>query len=117
MQFVLTNKTVDTALVEVCCEYIMGPAKALKTELTACFITIQQQLVSTFTVNPKNFKCLETLTVLIGLLSHSNAQMGQEISGSIEALCQLILPKTMKAHLKPGVEDTFANRVDVDVVT
>jgi len=47
----------------------------------------------------------------------SNPQMQQEISGSIEGLCQMILPKTVKTQVKPGVENTFANRVDVDVVT
>ena len=29
----------------------------------------------------------------------------------------MIIPKTMKQTLKPGVEDTFLNRVDTDVVT
>ena len=55
--------------------------------------------------------------MLIKVIGHDNLQVQQEISGSVEALCSLILPKTMKATLKPGAEDTFANRVDIDVVT
>ena len=68
-------------------------------------------------MSQKNFKCLETVSVLMKCLGQQNTQMRDEICGSFEALCQMILPKTMKQNLKAGVEDTFANRVDTDVVT
>ena len=54
------------------CDNIIRMAKALKSELASCFSPIQQQLVQTFSVNPKNFKCLETLTVLIKVIGHDN---------------------------------------------
>ena len=60
---------------------------------------------------------MNTVSVLIKIIGPDNPQMQQEISGSVDALCTMILPKTMKATLKAGVEDTFANRVDIDVVT
>ena len=115
--FVLRNRSNDAGLVDTCCEFLIRAAKALKTGLAPFFSTVKHELVQTFAVNPKNFRCVETLSVLLRILGHSQGQLQQEIGGSIEDLCQLILPKTFKSALKPGVEDSFVNRIDVDVTT
>ena len=78
---------------------------------------VQNQLLQTFQLNPKNFKCLETVSTLVKLLGSQSPQIRDEISASINELCLMILPKTMKAQLKPDQEDSFANRCDIDVVT
>ena len=60
--------------------------------------------------------CLETLSTLIKLLGKQSAEIDNQITGSVDQICQLILPKTMKQSLGHGVADNFVNRVDVDVV-
>ena len=60
--------------------------------------------------------CLETLSTLIKLLGKQSAEIDNQITGSVDMICQLILPKTMKQSLGHGVADNFVNRVDVDVV-
>ena len=60
--------------------------------------------------------CLETLSTLIKLLGKQSAEIDNQITGSVDQICQLILPKTMKQSLGQNVADNFVNRVDVDVV-
>lgn len=90
---------------------------ALKTYMIGNFNAIQQQLIQTFQLNSKNFMCLKTLSVMIKLLGLQSPQMQQELAGSVDQLCGMILGKTMKSSVKAGEEDNFANRVDVDIVT
>lgn len=99
---ILASRQNDTGLVDAACDYIIMTARALKTELTPHFTLIQQQLLQSFQASSKNFKCLQTVSILIKLLGKQTAEMRQEISGSIDALCTMILAKTMKTNLKPG---------------
>lgn len=93
----LNTRCNDTQLVDGCCEYLIRIARALKSELADHFTVIQSQLLQTFQTNPKNFKCLQTVSVLIKLLgSAENPQMRQEICGSVDSLCLMVLEKTMK---------------------
>ena len=54
------------------CNYLTRTARALQTELTPHFSLIQGQLLNTFQASQKNFKCLETVSVLIKLLGADN---------------------------------------------